>query len=46
MPATGGPWMPGVISSENAALKTLYLTTRSLDPEGTGQQLDDPLKPV
>jgi len=24
--------------SEQAALKSLYLTTRSLDPKGTGQQ--------
>lgn len=28
----------GHFPSENAALKTLYLTTRSLDPKGTGQQ--------
>jgi transposase-like protein len=28
----------GHFPSEQAALKTLYLTTRSLDPKGTGQQ--------
>jgi putative transposase len=28
----------GHFPSEQAALKSLYLTTRSLDPKGTGQQ--------
>ena len=39
MPGTGGPsTRRSLFPSENAALKTLYLTTRSLDPKGTGQQ--------
>ena len=38
MPATGGRSRPAATSpTEQAALKCLYLVTRSLDPTGTGQ---------
>jgi putative transposase len=37
MPVTGGRSRPAAISYQQAALKCLYLVTRSLDPTGTGQ---------
>jgi putative transposase len=38
MPATGGPSRPaGTSRPSRAALKCLYLVTRSLDPTGVGK---------
>lgn len=38
MLVSAGPFAPaGHFPNEQAALKTLYLTVRSLDPKGTGQ---------